>query len=174
MEGKKFYYDTHTALLSQAEYEELEQTTKIKSRRDRSKYRLHFLAGLFRCAECGAAMSKTGSYNGKNVLRFQCAKYKGFGLKACTNKKTLAASIVKRLTIQKLLNYAEEVTREVESQTISASSVDPEVLTLQRQIEGLKKLGDNPAIQNAINDLQRQIKNYEHSSKVRSQTMKER
>ena len=170
---EEIYYDTHTALLSQAEYEELEQTTKIKSRRDRSKYRLHFLAGLFRCAECGAAMSKTGSYNGKNVLRFQCAKYKGFGLKACTNKKTLAASIVKRLTIQKLLNYAEEVMREVESQTISASSVDPKVLTLQRQIEGLKKLGDNPAIQNAINDLQRQIKNYEHSSKVRSQTMKE-
>lgn len=169
---EEIHYNTHAALLTEVEYQELIQTTALKVRRDRSKERLHFLAGLFRCDECGAAMSKTGSYNGKNVLRFQCAKYKKFGLKSCTNKKTLAATIVRRLTITELIKYAQEITQEIENQTTIQNEVDIEVLEIQRQIEGLKKLGDNPAITNAISDLQKQIKNREHHKSIRSSTMK--
>ncbi|NJM18263.1 MAG: recombinase family protein [Richelia sp. RM2_1_2] len=174
IDGKEeIHYNTHIPLLTEAEYQELLQTTALKVRRDKSKERLHFLAGLFRCGECGAAMSKTGSYNGKNVLRFQCAKYKKFGLKSCTNKKTLAASIVRRLTIQQLINYAEEITQEIENQTVAQSEVDVETLELQRQIEGLRKLGNNPAILNAIYELQKQIKNREHYRDMCRETMKE-
>lgn len=170
---EQIYYNTHPALLTEAEYEELEQTTRIKSRRDRSKFKLHFLAGLFRCAECGAAMSKTGSYNGKNVLRFQCAAYKAFGLKSCTNKKTLAASIVKRKTIEQLRQYAHQITKEIDTLAAEQKKDDPELSRLQQQIIGLKKLGDNPAIANAIVDLEKQIRNREHHRSIRSSTIKE-
>ena len=131
------------------------------------------MAGLFRCAECGAAMSKTGSYVGKNVLRFQCAAYKAFGLKACSNKKTIAESIVKREVIGELRLYAIMITRDIEMLATEQSEDDPEILQLQQQITGLKKLGDNPAIINAISDLERQIRNREHQQSIRSSTLKE-
>ena len=170
---EEIHYNTHPALLTEAEYQELERTTTLKTRRDTSKYSLHYLAGLFRCAECGAAMSKTGSYNGKNVLRFQCAAYKAFGLKSCTNKKTLAASIVKRKTIEQLRQYAHQITKEIDTLATDQKKDNPEILKLQQQIIGLKKLGDNPAIANAILDLEKQIKNHEHHRSIRSSTIKE-
>jgi DNA invertase Pin-like site-specific DNA recombinase len=170
---EEIHYNTHPALLTEAEYQELERTTALKTRRDTSKYTLHYLAGLFRCAECGAAMSKTGSYNGKNVLRFQCAAYKAFGLKSCTNKKTLAASIVKRKTIEQLRQYAHQITKEIDTLATDQKKDNPEILKLQQQIIGLKKLGDNPAIANAILDLEKQIKNHEHHRSIRSSTIKE-
>ena len=170
---EQIHYNTHPALLTEAEYKELELTTRVKNKRDRSKNKLHFMAGLFRCAECGAAMSKTGSYVGKNVLRFQCAAYKAFGLKACSNKKTIAESIVKREVIGELRLYAIMITRDIEMLATEQSEDDPEILQLQQQITGLKKLGDNPAIINAISDLERQIRNREHQQSIRSSTLKE-
>lgn len=172
-DGKEeIHYNTHAPLITEAEYQELEQTTALKTKHDRSKYKLHFLAGLFRCAICGASMSKGGSHKGQ-TLRFQCSKYKKFGLKSCTNRKTLAAAIVRRLTIQKLIDYAQEITKEIENQTVIQNEVDVEVLELKRQIEGLKKLSDNPAILAAIADLQKQIKNREHHRSIRSESVKE-
>ncbi|MBE9212960.1 recombinase family protein [Plectonema cf. radiosum LEGE 06105] len=172
---EKIHYNTHPALLSEVEYQELEQTTRLKTRRDTSKYKLHFLAGLFRCGVCGAAMSKSGanSPQSKNVLRFQCAAYKAFGLKSCTNKKTIAASIVKREVIGELRLYAIMITRDIELLATERNEDDPELLQLQQQINGLKKLGDNPAIAFAIADLEKQIRNREHHQNVRGSTIKE-
>ncbi|MGB3654668.1 MAG: fdxN element excision recombinase XisF [Rivularia sp. (in: cyanobacteria)] len=170
---EQIHYNTHPALLTEGEYQELELSTRIKSRRDTSKYRLHFIAGLFRCSECGAAMSKTGSYVGKNVLRFQCANYKAFGLKACTNKKTIAESIVKREVIGELRLYAIMITRDIEMLAAEPSEDDPELLRLKDQIVGLKRLGDNPAIANAITDLEKQIRNREHHQSIRNSTLQE-
>lgn len=167
------HYNTHPALLTEAEYQELELTTRVKHKRDTSKYKLHFMGGLFRCAECGAAMSKTGSYVGKNVLRFQCAAYKAFGLKACTNKKTIAESIVKREVIGELRLYAIVITRDIELLATERNEDDPELLRLKDQISGLKRLGDNPAIANAITDLEKQIRNREHSRSIRSSTLEQ-
>lgn len=169
------HYNTHSALLSESEYQELELSTRIKSRRDTSKYKLHFLAGLFRCGVCGAAMSKSGSNNpeNKNILRFQCAAYKAFGLKACTNKKTIAASIVRRETIEELRLYALIITRDIEMLAAEPNEDDPELLRLKDQISGLKRLGDNPAIANAITDLEKQIKNREHHQSIRSSTLEQ-
>lgn len=169
---EQIHYNTHVPLVTEAEYQELVQTTALKVRRDPSTYKLHFLAGLFRCEVCGAAMSKGGSHK-SITLRFQCAKYKKFGLKSCTNRKTLAATIVRRLTIQHLIDYAQEITKEIENQTVAENETDVEILKLQQQIEGLRKLGDNPAITNAISDLQKQIKNREHHRSIRSLSMKE-
>ena len=173
VDGKEeIHYNTHAPLLTEAEYQELVQTTALKVRGDFSTYKLHFLAGLFRCGVCGAAMSKAGSSQSK-TLRFQCAKYKKFGLKSCTNRKTLAANIIRRLTIQQLIQYAQEITKEIENQTVVQNEVDIEVLELQRQIEGLKKLGDNPVIVNAIVELQKQIKNREHHRDIHSSSIEE-
>lgn len=170
---EQIHYNTHPALLTEGEYQELELSTRIKSKRDTSKYRLHFIAGLFRCAECGAAMSKTGSYVGKNVLRFQCAAYKAFGLKACTNKKTIAETIVKREVIGELRLYAIMITRDIEMLAAEPNEDDPELLRLKDQISGLKRLGDNPAIANAITDLEKQIRNREHNRSIRSSSLEQ-
>ncbi|NJM71851.1 MAG: recombinase family protein [Scytonema sp. RU_4_4] len=168
---EQIHYNTHIPLLSEAEYQELVKTTALKVRDDSKDSKLHFLAGLFRCGLCGAAMSKSScAQNG--YYRFQCAKYKKFGVKGCANKKTIAATIVRRLTVQQLIDYAREITQEIENQ-VNTQEEDVETLQLQRQIEGLKKLGDNPAIINAIADLKKQIKAREHHSSVRSSTIKE-
>lgn len=169
---EEIHYNTHVPLLTETEYQELALTTALKIRRDPSKYQLHFLAGLFRCGVCDAAMSKAGSSQSQ-TLRFQCAKYKKFGLKSCTNRKTLAASIIRRLTIQQLIDYAHQITKEIENQTVVQNEEDVEVLELQRQIEALKKLGNNPVIVNAIAELQKQIQNREHHRKVRSSSIEE-
>ncbi|NJN07190.1 MAG: recombinase family protein [Richelia sp. RM1_1_1] len=137
---EEIHYNTHPALLTETEYQELELSTRVKNRRDTSKYRLHFLAGLFRCA-CGAAMSKTGSYKAPANMKFQCAAYKAFGLKVCTNRKTIADSIVRRETIGELRLYALLITRDIEMLTADREEDDPELLRLQQQILGLKSWG---------------------------------
>ena len=173
VDGKEvIHHNTHQPLLTEREYQEIAQTTKIKARTTKSDQKIHFLAGLFRCGVCGAAMSKSGSHNGKNVIRFQCVAYKKFGLKGCTNQKTLADSIVRRETIKELQRYAYEVMKEVKTYSQSEED-DPELIELNHQLQGLRSLGNNPAIQDAIKRLEKQISDREHHKTIRTSIMEE-
>lgn len=153
------HYCTHEALITEQQYEELSQLTAYKHKKDPTKFKTHFLAGLFRCGICGAAMSKTGSMKSAgNSLRFQCIEYKKFGRAACRNNKALAASIVKKKTIEELVNFSQNILAEIKTAETKTEPLESDELKLLKaQLKGLRAIPRSKTIDDAISDIESQI-----------------
>ncbi len=156
------HYGTHEALITEQEYQDLAKITAHTNKKDPAKFKPHILAGIFKCGECGHAMSKT-----KAGHQFQCSQYKRLGKSVCSNGKVIAKSIVKKEVITVLTRYAKQIVKEVNSRTQKNVVVNEGLITLQHQLQTLLSLPDNPALDTAIADLKQQIKNYQQQHWVR-------
>lgn len=169
------HFGTHEALLTEQEYEELSQLTAYKTKKDRTKFKTHFLAGLFRCGICGAAMSKTGSTKSfNNSIRFQCVEYKRFGRAACSNYKALSANIVKTRTVEELVKFSQNilaVIKNIENKTEAEES--EEMKLLKTQLKGLSSIPRSKTIDDAIREIEAQINNLQRQSIIISQNTAE-
>ena len=156
------HYSTHESLITEIEYQDLAKITAHTNKKDPAKFKPHILAGIFKCAVCGHAMTKT-----KAGKQFQCVQYKKFGQAGCSNGKTIAKSIVKKEVTKVLTRYADRMVEEVNHRTETDVVVDERLITLQHQLQTLQSLPSNPAIDLAIADLKQQIKNYEQQINTR-------
>ncbi len=76
--------DTHEALITQEQWDIVQQLTKSK-RRENTRGEIQPFAGLVRCASCGSALNlsfdkRKGKYTG-----FSCWVYKNYGKQRCTS-----------------------------------------------------------------------------------------
>lgn len=150
------HYNTHEALITESQYQELAQMTSHLDKKDPTKFKPHILGGIFKCGACGRAMTKT-----KAGKQFQCAQYRHLGKSGCINGKVIAKTIVKKKVIAVLTQYAQEILHEVKRRVETDNTVpDESLITLQHQLQTLQSLPGNPAIDLAITDLKQQIKNY--------------
>ncbi|MEH1786871.1 MAG: fdxN element excision recombinase XisF [Nostoc sp.] len=162
------HYNTHEAIITEADYQDLAKITAHTNKKDPAKFKPHILAGIFKCGTCNAAMTKT-----KAGKMFQCSQYTKFGKAGCSNGKVIAKSIVKAEVIKVLVDYAEEVLSEGRKRTQEPAIENEVLVTLKHQLQTLESLPSNHAIDLAIIDLKQQIKNHEKHSEVRDFTVEE-
>jgi site-specific DNA recombinase len=155
------HYGTHVPLITETEYQDLARITAHTNKKDPAKFKPHILAGIFKCGNCGHAMTKT-----KAGKQFQCAQYRKFGKVGCVNGKTIAKSIVRKEVAKVLTGYSLEVVREINNRTKAKPIISERLMTLQHQLQTLQSLPSNPAIATAIADLNQQIKNHERQNKT--------
>jgi site-specific DNA recombinase len=149
-------FDTHPTerLLSDEEYAEIGKILEFNSlHRGYGSTALKYpVSGLVFCAECRAACySCRGGVAGETVY-FQCKNWRSRG---CSQKQTIRFDVVEPAVIEALV---------VASSRIAdlASQPEPEtesvaVKELRQQMEGLKALGINPAIEQAKKEIENQI-----------------
>ncbi|MBF2065918.1 MAG: recombinase family protein [Calothrix sp. C42_A2020_038] len=162
------HYNTHEALITEAEYAELARLTSYPDKKDPNKFKPHILGGVFKCMECGHAMTKS-----KAGKQFQCAQYRKFGNAGCTNGCSIAKTIVKKEVAKVLVQHARQILKLTNDQTVNADAVDDEMLKLQSQLDTLRSLPQNEAIDKAIADTQIQIQARKAQSKQRASRSKD-
>lgn len=89
--------DTHEALITQAEWDLVQQLTKNK-RRESKNGEIQPFAGLVRCAHCGSALNVSYNKRSEKYTGFSCWVYKNYGKVRCTSHaigwKTLNALVL--------------------------------------------------------------------------------
>lgn len=154
------HYNTHQALITEKQYEELTHICSQLDRKDPTKYNPHVLPGIFKCGACGYSMSQTRA--GK---QYQCGNYKQFGKVACNNSKTISKLIIKNAIATELTHHVTHILQ-VFKETNQQPEIDNTILDLQHRLSTLKTIAGNPTIDAAIIELEIQIKNHEFQQKT--------
>jgi DNA invertase Pin-like site-specific DNA recombinase len=173
------HYDTHPdqALVTQTEFEQIQATIEHNRQVRGWGFRaLNYpLSGLIFCDHCGGNCysSKAGprkpGQSPRQYYYFQC---KNARIKACPYKQSIRMDAAETAVIAALRERAAQVAdRAMEPDEVIESA---EIRALRDQISGLERLGYNPAIERAIQDLTTQIEQLQAESRLttRSQTAK--
>jgi site-specific DNA recombinase len=161
-------YNTHEALITEKQYEELAQIFSQFDKKDPAKFKPHILPGILKCGLCGYSMSQT-----RGGTQYQCANYKRFGARVCTNGKTISKKITRAFIANELTKYASEITEQFKSSKRAIPTEDENLLDLQHKLKTLESISGSPAVDAAILDFRLQIKNYDYQQKVRDTNTEE-
>lgn len=80
--------DTHEAIISKIDYENVQSliNSSVKPSTSKNKLKPSILSGFLVCSECGKKMIRsTSSYDEKVYHKFICSTYKKYGAKACSS-----------------------------------------------------------------------------------------
>ncbi|MEM9213941.1 MAG: recombinase family protein [Cyanobacteria bacterium P01_F01_bin.150] len=159
----EIHYNTHPdqILLTELEYQQLENRISHNAKiwafhllkQPENRYPL---SGLLRCAKCGHGMKGCGTKklkDGSTRRYYQC---KGYTKGVCDAKKTAKAGEIQKSIIEFLKNEAHVMFEMPDAVQLKESS---EIIELKKQLDGIEKLGCNPALSQAIADLKNQIRN---------------
>ena len=174
---KEIYYDTHDAILSEQQYVEIVQIVShnktIKGYGARKKKPL---TGLVICANCGRNCGyRSAKRTDKNGITYDYAYYRCLRSDGgnCNSKDSTRIEIIEKTLIATLTQKAHEIATLVQN-NVAATSLDSpddlEISTLVQQLEGLKKLGYNPAIEQSKREIERQISNLRKAKLFKSST----
>lgn len=161
-------YNTHQALITEQQYEELSKMFSVKAKKDPAKFSPHILPGIFKCAECGYCMSQS-----RRGEQYQCASYKRHGKTLCANGKSISKIIVKRTVAIELTRYAEDILKSLQSSAEQNSIEDEKLIDLRHRLQTMESIAGNPAIDTAILDLKLQIKSHGHLQVLRDSNNEE-
>jgi site-specific DNA recombinase len=166
-EKQEIHYDTHPEdrFLTELEQQQIkaiiDQNYKQKGFGcTKAKYPL---SGLVVCAVCGGGGNKesAGKEKGRkprDYYYYQCANA---NKKACLNKLYVKAESMIEIVIEALCGRAEQIAAIANA---PPDRIDPpELQQLKTQLAGLKTLGSNPAIVDAIDKLTLQIQEFERN-----------
>ena len=165
-------YDRHQPLITSAEAQEIQTILQFnRSYRGYSGKMKYPLSGLVVCGECRSTCYTTTACNNGHRLKYgeaptylcyyQCKNWRQRG---CSQKRTVQARHIESVVIQTLIKRAETIATQV-----SLPLEQPEPMELQElrgQLQSLKLLPTNPAIDRAIADIENQIIAWERSLKV--------
>jgi site-specific DNA recombinase len=144
--------NNHEALISNAEYIEIKKLIQLAKRAERTGERKP-LAGLVYCGICGA---KYKSYKNRgNIIRWYCSDIHS-PLPACIKSPAARNEYLEEKVIEELINRA-EILNTTQIQPSRAVKETPEILQLKETINSLIIIPQNPAITNAISNLESQI-----------------
>lgn len=177
-EGKRFKLkpheweiacDTHPdKLLSEAQYRQIEQMI-LENRTDGGwswkprNNRTYPMSGLLYCSLCGDRL-KVQSIK-KHEVYYQCRAY---GEGACSGRRMITGTAARNAAIARLTERAIQIA-EMAEQPDDAAQDSPELHHLKQQLEGLVRLGFNPALEAAKQSLEAQIKSLEYLQRQKSQ-----
>lgn len=110
------------------------------------------LSGLVYCADCGRSMVVKKGGNKRHIIYYWCSF---ISMGRCSNRKRIRADFVESWLIQALCQVAERTAQQV----LEPKEVidNPEILALQRKLEGLDKLGSDPILEQAKLSIRLQI-----------------
>ncbi|NJL62268.1 MAG: recombinase family protein [Methylacidiphilales bacterium] len=163
--GKEFTtemrYNTHEAVMSEEQYVTI--VRNLSHNRSfcgatpfKGKYPL---AGLVKCGVCGGGMVREFGNSKRRTEFLRCGKH-ARGAHFCSNWKYSQLQKINDAVIAKIVEHSKVV---VDRALAMADSPDtsepPEVNDLRKQLDGLKQLGQNPAILLAVADIEGQIEN---------------
>lgn len=156
--------DTHPdkAILTEQQYTEIKQwidhNGKTKARWLMSaKDRIHPISGLLQCEVCGGGYKSlsTKKRNGIKINYYQCRNH---GRGTCNQAKCIRNDRAEEFIFDELARQAEliEAYRRSPDEP-KPKEESPELVELRKQLLGMKKLGRNPAIEQAIRTVENQI-----------------
>ena len=108
-------------------------------------------SGLCVCGECGSKMS---CCTGRKGIKFYYCRKRHQNKALCSQKLCVRIEAVEDAIVSKLVEKSQDIvsiSRVVEHEEL------PEIKALKSQLQGLRQLGDNPAIQVAIAQIKDQI-----------------
>jgi len=164
---EQIYLNTHleARLISEEESREIERILNFNRKvRGFGTTALKYpCSGLVYCAQCrGACYSISGVNNYHRAKRlgipiehnhyFQCNNWRS---RACENKKTIRMEIVEKCLVVSLITRAQAIADIM--QTVPAKVESPQVRALREQVRALRAIGENPAINSAIVEIEKQI-----------------
>ncbi|MBP0019383.1 MAG: recombinase family protein [Cyanobacteria bacterium SBLK] len=155
-------YNSHNdRLLTEEQYEEVCRI--IDYNRNNQKWgnnnnpeRRHPLSGLLVCKDCGWKMKITAINRASDYCYYKCSKSLK---KQCKNTTCVSAREIEKLLIAELIKKAEEIANKGSEEN---SERPPELIQLDEQLRGLRAIAPNPAIKQAIQDIERQIEAKEY------------
>ncbi|MBD2082688.1 fdxN element excision recombinase XisF [Leptolyngbya sp. FACHB-17] len=161
--------DTHPdqALLTEAQVEEIRRILKhngatrgkwLVSKKDRR----YPISGLLRCQVCDAPM-KSNATRVRQGQHFNYYTCKGKTQGRCDQNKSIRNDRAEAAIIEALTRAAERI--DALRQTSEPTLEPPKLGQLREQLEGLRALGANPALDRARSDLESQVKRLEFNFK---------
>lgn len=165
------FYDTHPdqRLITDEEFERINQIFAIN--RERKGFGaiapVYPLSGLVRCGVCGGlCYSNRASQDAHHRKRYTYYYCKNGYAGACSQKNYFRMDWVEGLLIEALTEKAQAIAQI--AATPPDSKEDPRALELRSQLSGLEKLGRNPAIESAKQDILTQIEALQSESRGQS------
>lgn len=148
------HYNTHDALISEETYRAVADTIALNRRIGGfgAKRAYQPLSGLVRCHTCGKNQVIA---NSSGQPKYYCCS--AARVKKCPNNKHTRIADLESAVIDALIAYATEIA-EVSADVLEhPGKTNPELQSLKEQLDALKKLGYNPAIEEAKIKLMQQI-----------------
>ncbi|MBW4603954.1 MAG: recombinase family protein [Calothrix sp. FI2-JRJ7] len=166
------HYNTHTPLMSEEEFERINQNLSTnRTFRGRSPNKGKYpLAGLGKCALCGGGLVREIGKSKKRTEFLRCGKH-AKGDHFCPNKKYIHLRKVIENVIEKIIEHSQQlITMASDATNQEQSTESPEILELRTQLSNLRGMNSrNPAILNAITDLETQLHNALARAKMQPQ-----
>ena len=162
-------HDRHEPIVTPTEAAEILDILKFnRIHRGYSGKMRNPLSGLVVCGECrSTCYSTTGCNNAHRVKYGEAKTYityyqcKNWRQRACAQKRTIQAQKIEAEVISALVRRAEVIATQV---ALPLEQPEPlELQDLRNQLQSLKLLRSNPAIDRAIEDIQGQIVAWERS-----------
>jgi DNA invertase Pin-like site-specific DNA recombinase len=165
---KTIFYDTHPeeCLMSESEYKEItaifQHNKKHHGFRPQQAIAKYPCSGLVFCDKCGSSMGS--HYVDRNkIVRYKC-RYSI--IKSCSNTQMVGSDKLEAAIAEKLSSRAIEIANIANSSSNSTEKSSPELQRLNQQLFSLKQIpgaSSNPAIQEAITQVQNQIGALRHT-----------
>jgi len=157
-------YDRHPAIMQELEFQQVQSILEFnRQHRGYSGKMKHSLSGLVVCGECrSACYVVTGSSNyyrakrtGEPINRLVYYQCKNWRSRGCNNKVMVRDSVCESAAILALMERSETLANQV---SLPLEQPEPiELLELRKQLDSLKLIRGNPAIERAIVDIESQI-----------------
>jgi site-specific DNA recombinase len=149
--------NNHDPLITNSEYNEIKRLIKFakKSERKRDGYKIRPLSGLVFCGLCGSTVTYVIGKDG--IDRWYCRR-RYAPEKICSKARLIKTKILEKSVIDALITRAEYLAQAntITTKTITTKDT-PEIIQLKESIDSLLAIPSNPAIANAISNLEAQI-----------------
>ncbi|MCA6580458.1 MAG: recombinase family protein [Pseudanabaena sp. M38BS1SP1A06MG] len=160
-------YNTHPddRLITDLEYREIDRIFDWNKQHhgfDNQTKNIHPLSGLVYCGECGRSHRVMGSLQRDKVTKLYYYQCQNYGVRACSQKKSIRDIRVEESAIAKLTSAAEQIANIADSPLELQEPV--ELRELRSQLATLEAMGSNPAIVQAIGETKAQIAALEYQT----------
>ncbi|WP_330203549.1 fdxN element excision recombinase XisF [Cyanobacterium sp. Dongsha4] len=167
-------YNNHPPILTDLEYQEIcDIIAHNRKVRGFGKIANYPLSGLIYCSSCQFSMRALKSFrNHTNPQLGHNYYYQCYNCRTgnCNNKKMIRMDVVESSLIDIFRQKYRELTK---LSTTTTKIINPQIIELLQQITTLKSLPKNPAIDEAIDKLEAQIKELEFNQNNQDLSVKE-
>ncbi|MEP0911773.1 recombinase family protein [Leptolyngbya sp. GB1-A1] len=175
---REVHYNTHPdhRLISDDEFTQVERILEMnrEQRGFGTRSPIYPLSGLIRCGRCGASCyankSAPDAQHAQTYLYYYC---RAASAGACSQTNYCRVDAIESEVIAALLAKAAAIAEMADVPTGQQSSISPELLQLQEQLAGLERLGFNPALEAAKQDIRIQIEALQRQSSAESEYQSE-
>ena len=133
--------DTHEAIIDPDTFDRVQMLLSQNVRQTKANQNIHFFAGLFKCGDCGKAMTKITR---KGVTTFSCGSYNRYGTNFCTahyiNEDVINQIVLNDLNavIESLQSLESIVEAEEKAHSAKKSKRKEEAERLEKEAEKLR------------------------------------